>query len=391
MVPLMRQSDADERRLILLMCGTLARRQARHDEIAHLAGVVDGRCLVDLLVQTRLLVLVGGRLRDLGLTEITVLEHELDSFSENARHWGVVTELMALDILARLESAGIPAVPLKGSILARQLYRDVAARTSVDLDLLVAPQDLAGAVVALQEIGWRWLPDVPRSDGLPLLHETLIHPVLPRIELHWRVHWYERQFAADAVARAVKPAADAPLEMQPMDGLIALMLFYARDGFAGLRYPADAAAWWDVRCVGSAGPGAAELVADRYPRLMAPVSVASALVSKLAGVPAQPSGGLPFRWRVAAGLASPFLEGGRRQAEANAGFTDVLLAPPRTAGDAIRRVLGNAPAHSPQRAPNRPARWARTWGHALRVARRWALALVPAIMRGYDVGRASGR
>lgn len=387
----MRQSDADERRLILLMCGTSARRQARQDEIAHLAGVVDGRRLVELLVQMRLLVLVGGRLRKLGFTGLAELELELEAFGETARHWGTLTELAGLEILARLESAGIPAVPLKGSILARQLYRDVGARTSVDLDVLVAPQDLRAAVAALEEIGWRWQRDIPRNGGLPLLHETLLHPALPRVELHWRVHWYERQFAADAVARAVKPSADAPLEMEPMDGLITLMLFYARDGFAGLRYPADAAAWWDGRCVGSPGPGPTELVTDRYPSLVAPVSVAASLLSTLAGVPAQPRRDLPFRWRVAAGLASPFLEGGRRQAEANAGFTDLLLAPPSAAGDAVRRVLGNAPDHSPQRTPSGPRHGRATWAHVLRVARRWVVAVVPAVVRGYALGRSTDR
>jgi hypothetical protein len=381
----MRQRDAQERRLILLICGTSARRRARQDEISRLAGEVDGRRLVDLLVRTRLLVLVGGRLRELGLTGIAELERELDSFKAPAQRWGVVSELASLEVLGRLETAGIRAIPLKGSTLARQLYGDIAARTSIDLDILVAPGDLTGAIAAVEELGWRWLSDVPRTGGLPLLHETLIHPSLPRVELHWRVHWYERRFAADAVARAVKPAGDAPLEMEPMDGLIALMLFYARDGFAGLRYPADAAAWWDAKCAGSAGPRAAEVVADLYPGLAAPVSVASSLLAGLAGVPIERPHDLSFRWRVAAGLATPFLEGGRSQVEANAGLTDVLLAPRSAAGDAIRRVMRNMPVDPAGPPSSSPPPWRTLLGHMLRVARRWALAFGPAIVRGYAV------
>ena len=224
---------------------------------------------------------------------------------------------------------------------------------------------------------------------MPLLHETLVHPSLPRIELHWRVHWYERRFAADALARATKPAADAPLEMQPLDGLIALMLFYARDGFAGLRFPADAAAWWDVKCAGSAGPAPGELVAERYPRLVAPVSVASTSAGRPRRYSARGSPcGLPFRWRVAAGLASPFLEGGRLQAEANAGLIDLLLAPPSAAGDALRRVMRNAPATASTAAQRTGLATGERVSHVLRVARRWALAVVPAIVRGYDAGPA---
>lgn len=384
---LMRQRDAQECRLILLMCGTSARRRARQDEISHLAGKVDGRRLVELLLRMRLLALVGGRLRELGFTGVAELEHELDSFRAAARRWGVGTELAALEVLERLESAGIRALPLKGSTLARQLYGDIAARTSVDLDILVAADDLAGAIAVGEELGWRWLHDVPRTGGLPLLHETLIHPSLPRIELHWRVHWYEGRFAADALARATQPTAHAPLEMQPLDGLIALMLFYARDGFAGLRFPADAAAWWDLKCADSVGSAAGDLVAELYPRLGAPVSVASKLLTGLVGIPPEPPLVAPFRWRVAAGLASPFLEDGRQQAEANAGLIDLLLAPPCAAGDAWRRVMRNAPVDGSQSAAPASPQWRGSLSHMVRVTSRWALAFVPAIMRAYDLGR----
>ena len=347
--------------------------------------------LVALLKRLNMLVLVGGRLVGLGLRDMPELERELESYSARAHGWGVITEFTALGVLDRLEAAGIRAMPLKGSILARQLYRDVAARTSVDIDILVAPEDLAGGVATVEGLGWRWAPDVSRAGRLPLLHETLVHPSLPRIELHWRVHWYERRFAADALARASQPTADAPLEMQPLDGLIALMLFYARDGFAGLRFPADAAAWWDLKCAHSVGSAPGDLVAELYPRLVAPVSVACSLLVGLVGIPLEPPRVAPLRWRVAAGLATPFLEGGRLQAEANAGLIDLLLAPPSAAGDALRRVMRNAPAVGSQPAARASPPWRAALSHVLRVARRWALALVPAIMRGYDRGRPPGR
>ncbi len=99
-------------------------------------------------------------------------------------------------------------------------------------------------------------------------------------------------------------------------------------------------------------------------------------------MPADNARELPFRWRVAAGLASPFLDGGRQQAEANAGLTDLLLAPPSAAGDAMRRVIHNAPAE-PHRASSIGGDVERHAGHLLRVARRWALAFVPAVVRSY--------
>ncbi len=232
----------------------------------------------------------------------------------------------------------------------------------------------------------------PGAGACRSLHETLLHPELPRIELHWRVHWYERQFAADAVARAAKPAADAPLEMQPMDGLIALMLFYARDGFAGLRYPADAAAWWDARCAGSDGPGPAELVADRYPSLVAPVSVAAYLLLERSracprsrGVTCRSAGASPPVWRARFSKA----DGGRpKPTPASPTFCWRLRAPPETRSAACwaTRLITRRTARR-----TGSTRWRATWAHVLRVARRWAVAVVPAVVRGYALGRPTDR
>jgi len=382
----MRLRDTPERRLIQLLCSTAETRRACLGEMSALLHEVDAGRLLALLKRTRLLVLVGGRLLALGGRDMPELERELTLFGTHARWWGAATELASLEILDRLTTAGIRALPLKGSILARELYGDVGARSSIDVDVLVAPENLRDAVGVLSGLGWRWEADARRVDGLPTLHETLVHSTLPPVELHWRVHWYERQFAADALARAQPPASGVPLEMQPLDGLIALMLFYARDGFAGLRLPADVAAWWDLRCASIAGPSPADFVAQRYPALAAPVSVASSLLRGLVGVPADNTRGVPFRWRVAAGLASPFLDRGRQQAEATATLPALLLAPPSAAGDAMRRVLHNAPSE-PHRAPCTAGMWSATAGHLVRVARRWALAFVPAVLRSYMPSR----
>jgi len=384
-MPPRRHRDDAERRVIQSLSGTSARREAATEGVRALVDEVDETTLVTLLKRLNMLVLIGGRLVALGLTDLPELDRELESHRAIVHGWGVITEFTALDVLDQLNGAGIRAMPLKGSILARQLYGDVAARTSRDIDVLVAPDDLARAVSTVEALGWHWRSDVARSDGLPLLHETLVHPSLPRIELHWRVHWYERRFAADALARAVRPTPNAPLEMQPLDGLIALMLFYARDGFTGLRFAADAAAWWDTKCAGGNGPTPTEVVAERYPELVAPVTVAAGVLEQLVGIPSLRPRVAPLRWRLAAGLASPFVEGGRLQAEANAGLIDLLLAPPRAAGDALRRVMRNAPADESE-APPAP-RWSAVVSHVLRVARRWTLAVVPAIPRACGLSR----
>ena len=54
-------------------------------------------------------------------------------------------------------SAGIRALPLKGSLLARRAsYGDVAARSSIDVDVLVAPErSERRRAAALWAFGWR--------------------------------------------------------------------------------------------------------------------------------------------------------------------------------------------------------------------------------------------
>lgn len=390
MMASMRHRDRAERRLTQLLSGTSAHQQATAGEVRALVDEVDMTKLVALLKRLNMLVLIGGRVLALGVGELPELEREVESHRATAHEWGVITEFTALDVLDSLEHVGIRAMPLKGSSLARQLYGDVAARTSRDIDILVAADDLPRAVTVVQDLGWRWRSNISRPGGLPLLHETLVHSSLPRIELHWRLHWYERRFAAEALARAERCAVGEPLRMQPLDGLIALMLFYARDGFTGLRFPADAATWWDVRCAGSVQPASIDAVAERYPELAAPVRTASRLLAELVGVPTpRPTEALPFRWRVAAGLGTPFKEGGRQQAEANAGLADVLLTPPGAARDAMGRVLHNAPAGA-RRSSGRPrAAWTAVFAHLLRVGRRWLIGIVPAVARSLAPGRVS--
>ena len=377
-----------ERRLIQLLCATECHRHECRDEIAELMARIDPRRLVNLLKRINLLVLIGQRLLATGLGDVPEVERELESFYGQARRWGTATELVSLEVLDTLNKAGIRALSLKGSVLARDLHGDVATRSSIDVDVLVAPADLRDAVAAVAELGWRWEPGVRRVGGLPTLHETLVHPTLPRIELHWRVHWYERQFAAEALERAQRPASGAPLVWSRWMGYRPDAVLRPRRVLR-LRFPADVAAWWDIRCASVAGLSPGWFVAEHYPALTAPVSVASSLLAQLMGLPTEPMGDLAFRWRVAAGLASPFLDGGRQQAEANAG----LDRPSTCTAAHRRRCIAAGPAQRTWRAlpsiPRAAKARSASVGHVLRVARRWALAFVPALVRACALGRSA--
>jgi hypothetical protein len=371
-----------ERALVLLLCGTEARRSARAGEAAALAAAADPVKLGALLRRQRLTGLVGSRLRGLGADLDPVLADEIASWTRVAAGHGRTNELVSLAILTELEQAGIRALPLKGSVLARELYDDVAARTAGDIDILVAPEDLARTVALLEGMDWRRERPESRATSLPVLHERLHHPTLPRVELHWRVHWYETRFSADALARARPPAPHQPLMMQPADGLAALTLFYERDGFSGLRLAADVAAWWDLKCRGEDAGRLIATVADNYPPLAAPLWVGIEVLGPLLGIPAA-SRPASLTRRTAAALAEPFFEGPGVQANAAASLVDLLLAPPGGRVAAMRRETQKIPAglERPLTRHDDMSDHLARWEHALRVLRRWMLMLPPAVLR----------
>jgi hypothetical protein len=133
------------------------------------------------------------------------------------------------------------------------------------------------------------------------------------------------------------------MRLQPGDELAFLLLFFARDGFAGLRQVVDLAAWW--KAVGAAQrPGAAvHEVTERYPALAPALRAASAVTERLASLPSgallTPQPRLSAAQRVALRLANPWLEGSLEQVRAEVSLVDGLLAPPGTAPAFVRRAI----------------------------------------------------
>ena len=371
-----------ERRLVLLMCGTQERRLRDSETVMGLLEGCDPNRLSELLGRLRLTGLVGTRLLGLGVAVDPRLEDEILAWTSAARSCGRTHELTTLAILQELESHGVRALALKGSVLARELYGDVGVRSPGDIDILVAAEDLAAAVAIVARMGWAHQAIASRAAPLPVLHESLVHTTLPRVELHWRVHWYETRFAADALARAERAAAHEPLVMLPGDGLAALVLFYARDGFAGLRMPADAGAWWDTRCVGMNADQIIEETAIRYPELGPALRLGAELLGALVGLPTYQRAE-SVRLRVAGQLATPFQEITLAEARAKVGLVDLLLAPPGGARASLRRERQKIPPGLERplsRDDDLSAHLAR-WEHLLRLLRRWTLAMAPATAR----------
>jgi hypothetical protein len=92
------------------------------------------------------------------------------AYRRNADHVADLCE-QAMDILGGLASAGVRAVPLKGidAVLAGR-YRDPAARTMVDIDILVDPSATDRAETVLDGLGYVTVPS-PAST----------HQLVPRV------------------------------------------------------------------------------------------------------------------------------------------------------------------------------------------------------------------
>src|SRR4051812_551010 len=273
-----------EQQLALWSVGTAARRDRQAQRARRLLAAAEPERLPAELHRLGVLGL-GGRIVELaGAGAPAPLVAEVRAFTEAARPHGVFQQMATLRILAGLEDAGVPAAPLKGPLLAERIYGDSGMRASSDIDVLVAPEDLEAAVDVAHALGYARPGDRVDAAGRPLLHFTLRAAAAPaELELHWRVHWYEERFAARALARS-RPSRTEGRRFAPADELAMLLLFYARDAFAGLRLAADVAAWWD-RSGADVQPDALRALVAEEPALAPALATASAAASRLTGVP----------------------------------------------------------------------------------------------------------
>jgi hypothetical protein len=382
-------SSAEEQ-LIVWSAGTAMRREARRGQAERLAETVDWRRLAELLGNRRLLATLGPIVAGLALAPAgDELAAAVARALESGRRHGAFLQLTGERVRAALVDAGIRCTALKGPGLSEAIYGDLGRRYSSDIDLLVAPEQLDAAVAVVRELGYEPPVDRIDADGLPLLHFALIHErgLLPPIELHWRIHWYERRYARECLlAPAQAPAGWRPA---PADELIALLLFYARDGFISLRHAADIAAWWDA-CGSQLQATAIDERIASYGALE-PVLLASAKAAeKTVGLPAARIGGrgrrLGVRGAIAVRLADPHPHSSEVQLYADMGLIDGLLTPSGGLRALLRRQLVAPVDGGPRRAPVKGWRAGSGLAHTLGLLGRYGMALTR-LFRGSQFAR----
>jgi hypothetical protein len=330
-----------EAELALLLVGTRDRREANAGRLVGLAAAVDQEALAKMLIEQRVLPLAGGRLVRLAPALVTEsFQGRVDAALAHARLRAFGFSALTSRVVKSLEGAGIRAVPLKGPTLAAELYGDEALREYADIDVLVALADLDRSAAVVKALGWTHAEG--RDVEPPWLHRSMRHPgdLLPEVELHWRIHWYETEFAAALLQRA--RVVDGVRRLDRLDQLAALLLYYARDGFTGLRFPADIAAWWDRHGSPTVPVGLQQLV-TQHPALAEPWRTALAAALLVAGLHVEvvPPGCLPRaqRSKFAVRLTNWDLRGGTDQIRANVSLIDGLLAPKGGLSDYFGRQL----------------------------------------------------
>jgi hypothetical protein len=381
-VPSAVEGPSPEAELTLLLAGGRGRRERARERIAELAAVADETALAAFLLRQRLLLLVGTRLTQAAAVNGAFaerLERTLALARARAMLFAAATERLT----RALEARGIRAVALKGAGLAQELYGDGALRAYDDIDVLVARQQLGAAVDVARSLGWTaGGPEDGVAAEPPLLHYALRHPdgALPELELHWRVHWYEEGYDAAMLERS--SIGDGLRTLAPVDQLAALLLFYARDGFAGLRLAADIAAWWDRN--GSRDLLVAlETLTGEHPNLAEPWRVSLAVAAGVAGLRL---GTLPPSLRVrrrrsllACRLANWDLRGDDDQIKANVTLVDGLLAPRGGLRGFVGRNVLPPPRFLAATYGVPPGAHGRAWAwravHAAKTLVRYALAL----------------
>jgi hypothetical protein len=148
-----------------------------------------------------------------------------------------------LKVLGCLDSSSIRATPLKGPLLADRLYPTPSRRLSSDIDVLVHPDDLERASIALSEIGYE-RDDATNPHMREAAHHVhLHHAVLPTLELHFHAN---DGFGAPVLATALFERASEVttegvryLQLHPDDELAYLAIHAAGHRFCRLLWLVD--------------------------------------------------------------------------------------------------------------------------------------------------------
>ena len=201
-------------------------------------------------------------------------------------------------VLGVLARQGIPAISLKGPLLAQRYYSPPLLRKpSMDLDLAVAAGDIARACDALVAEGYD-LNSTVRDAFSQSHHVTLSHASLPRVELHFRLsHAAVGIPVEEFFERTVAVRLPGGLEARVLgasDQLLHLALHLAHARFGTLFYLYEVRRVWRVESAEVRAEALRRAVAHRFCGVLRMIDVAFRVRW---GEPfLEPEAGVPRTW-----------------------------------------------------------------------------------------------
>lgn len=181
---------------LLLACSRISMRDEDSERVRMLtSGPIDWEAFITLVDRHRVIPMVYRNLSGLNGNGVPEqIRHRLkDRFKRNTQRSLALTGTL-VHLVKLLKQNGIPVFPLKGPVLALQVYGDLGMRHAGDLDILIAPEHIGQAEHLIRQEGYRSMhPDFslsPRQQKVYIRQQQ--HFVYYRddrqirVELHWR-------------------------------------------------------------------------------------------------------------------------------------------------------------------------------------------------------------
>lgn len=151
------------------------------------------------------------------------------------------------NISARLQTAGIRVLQLKGPALAADLYGAISSRTSADLDIMIDMKDLSLADQILHGAGYQkddYIQTILNDWKWRHHHLTYLDPARGiKLEVHWRLNpgpGKEPAFEELWKRRRLSLASSAPAYLLGKEDLFMFLVSHgARHGWSRLRWLTD--------------------------------------------------------------------------------------------------------------------------------------------------------
>jgi hypothetical protein len=139
---------------LLLVCARMNLAEGARARLQRLVGLeLDWGRVVRLAVRHGVAPLVYHHLSQTDVSSCADLAVLRQRFFTNASN-SVMLARELDEVLTRFDEAGIAAIPYKGPVLAAFLYGNLALRESIDLDVLVKPDDVFTAKEMLRQQGY---------------------------------------------------------------------------------------------------------------------------------------------------------------------------------------------------------------------------------------------